>query len=110
MLYQIGLEGGGIYPTVRPKPVQHIMELDGCRGTAVQKAGDSLPKYLDQANTPKGSASPLGNQDGCLPCYLLGQLPITECCLQYGEKILPVGGDRCVVPRGPMQPLAEVFC
>ena len=85
------------------------MELDGFREPLVQKAGDSLPKYLDQDNPPEVSARPLGNQDDCLSCALLGQRPITERCLHYGDKILTVGGVRCVVPCGLMQPLAEVF-
>ena len=29
LLEQLGLEGGGIYPTARLKPVKHIVECDG---------------------------------------------------------------------------------
>ena len=47
LLKQLGLEGSGPRPTARPKPVQHIAKIDGCCELAVQKARDSLPKYLD---------------------------------------------------------------
>ena len=85
------------------------MERDGCREPSVQKAGDSLPKDLYQDNPPEVSDRPLGNQDDCLPYALLGQRPIMERFLHYGDNLLTVGGVRCVVPCGLMQPLAEVF-
>ena len=85
------------------------MELDGFREPLVQKAGDSLPKYLGQDNPPKVSACHLGNQDDCLSCDIIGQFPIAECCMYYGDNLLTVGGVRCVVPHGLMQPLTEVF-
>ena len=109
MLYQIGLEGSGTRPTYRTKPVQHIIERDGLCETLVHNNGDSLPKDLYQENTPKISTRPLGNQDNFLSCDILGQRPILELCLNYGNNLLIVGGIRCVIPCGFMPALSEVF-
>ena len=54
------------------------MKLYGRRESAVQKAGYSLPEYLDHSDTPEVSAFPLWNQDDFLLRALLGHHPITE--------------------------------
>ena len=51
MLEDIGIEGGGPRPPSRPKPVERVMEGDGCRELAVEKARDVLPEDLDDTNT-----------------------------------------------------------
>ena len=66
------------------------MKLDGRRELEFQKVGDSLPMYLDQYNPTKVSARPLGDQDECLSCAILGQIPITEFCLHDGDDLIPV--------------------
>ena len=75
------------------------MERDGCSDTSVQKAGESVTKYLYQANTPEVSDIPLGNHEKCLPSDLIDQRPIMELCLHYGNNLLTVGGVRRIVPH-----------
>ena len=41
--------------------------------------------------------------------YLLGQHPIAKLYLHYDDNLLPVGGVRCVIMCGLVQPLIEVF-
>ena len=61
------------------------MERDRHRETLFQKAGDRLPNRIYEANPQEVSATPLGNQDGCMLSTIFGQRPIPESLLHYGN-------------------------
>ena len=45
-----------------------------------------------------------------MTCAFLGQRPIWEICLHYGDNVQKIGDIRQVVPRRSNQPRADVFC
>ena len=85
------------------------MELDFRSETAVQEPCDGITKDLYKVNPLEVSAFPLWCHNYRLSGTLVGDIPVAECCLYYGDHLHPLGGDRLLLSRHLLKPLLEVF-
>ena len=95
MYKYIGLKGGHPYPTICPKLVQNIVEVDGFPQTSVKDNGNRLPYDLYKSNSAE-ILTPFGHQNGSFPCPFLGNLAVVELYLDELHHFYPVG-DVCIL-------------